>query len=438
MPRDAADLMPEVRAHLEALVRIPSVSADPARAEDVRATADYLRDLYASAGMESRLLEIDGAHPAVLASLPAPEGAPTVLLYAHHDVQPTGPLEEWESDPFEPTEREGRLYGRGTVDDKWGAVVHWASVMAYGSEPPVGIRILVEGEEETGSENLPRFLAAYADELRADACVLADSGNWALGTPSLTTSLRGLVDAVVEVRTLNHALHSGVYGGAIPDALTVLCRLLATLHDEDGNPTVGDRVVAEPSPVDIDDQRLRAEAGVLEGVQMIGSGGLTERMWTRPAVSVIGIDAPSVADAINQLVPVARAKVSMRIAPGDDAKRALDDLVSHLEANTPWGAKVSVKAGAAGGSFEVDTTTPAARAMHEAMRAAWDTEPVDIGMGGSIPFVAAFAETFPDASLLLTGCVDPQARLHSTNESIDLAELQRALTAQIGFLERMA
>ncbi|MFP5225385.1 MAG: dipeptidase [Actinomycetota bacterium] len=438
MPRDAADLMPEVRAHLEALVKIPSVSADPGRAEDVRASANYLRDLYASAGMDSRLLEIDGAHPAVLASVPAPEGAPTVLLYAHHDVQPPGPLEEWESDPFEPTERNGRLYGRGTVDDKWGAIAHWATISAYDSKPPVGVRILVEGEEETGSENLPRFLEAYADELRADACVLADSGNWALGTPSLTTSLRGLVDAVVEVRTLDHALHSGVYGGAIPDALTVLCRLLATLHDESGNPTVGDRVIGKPSPVDMDEQRLRAEAGVLEGVQMIGSGSLTERMWTRPAVSIIGIDAPSVADAINQLVPVARAKVSMRIAPGDDATRALDELVKHLEAHTPWGAKVSVKRGAAGGSFTVDTTTPAAKAMHDAMRAAWGTDPVDIGMGGSIPFVAAFAETFPDASLLLTGCVDPQARLHSTNESIDLAELERALTAQIGFLERMA
>lgn len=438
MPRTVDDLFPEVRAHLDALIRIPSVSADPARAGDVRATAEYLRDLYASAGMAARLLEIEGAHPAVLATLPAPDGAPTVLLYAHHDVQPTGPIEEWRSPPFEPTERDGRLYARGAVDDKWGAVAHWASVTAFDGAPPVGITILVEGEEETGSEHLPAFLAAYADELRADAVILADSGNWELGTPSLTTSLRGLVDAVVEVRTLDHALHSGMYGGPVPDALTALCRLLATLHDDAGTPAVGARVAHDDGALAIDEARLRAEAGLLEGVALTGVGELTARMWTRPAISVIGIDAPSVADSINQLVPVARAKVSMRIAPGDDALRAMSELCAHLEAHAPWGARVTVTPGSAGGSYAIDTDTHASHAMRAAMREAWAAEPADIGVGGSIPFVAAFAETFPDAALLLTGCVDPQARLHSTNESIDLEELRRAITAEIGFLARMA
>lgn len=438
MPRSAEDLFPEVRAHLDELIRIPSISADPVHAEDVRRTAMVLCDLYASAGMDSRLLEIEGAHPAVLARIPAPDGAPTVLLYAHHDVQPTGPLEEWESDPFEPTERNGRLYARGAVDDKWGAVAHWASVAAYDGRPPVGVTILVEGEEETGSQNLPAFLETYRDELRADAVVLADSGNWDLGTPSLTTSLRGLVDVVVEIRTLDHALHSGMYGGAVPDALTALCRLLATLHDDDGRVRVGERVATDEATIELGEQRLRAEAGLLEGVRFIGEGSLASRIWTRPAASVVGIDAPSVADAINQLVPVARAKVSMRIAPGDDAQSALRDLRAHLEANAPWGVKVTAIEGAAGGAFTVDTSSTASEAMREALRAAWGTEPVDIGVGGSIPFVAAFQETFPEASLLLTGCVDPQARLHSTNESIDLGELRHAITAQIGFLERMA
>lgn len=438
MPRSVEDLLPEVRAHLEALIRIPSISADPARAGDVRRSAEYLRDLYASAGMQSRLLEIEGAHPAVLARTPAPVGAPTVLLYAHHDVQPTGPLDEWMSPPFEPTERDGRLYARGSVDDKWGAVAHWASVVAFDGRPPVGVTILVEGEEETGSEHLPAFLEAYAEELRADAVVLADSGNWERGTPSLTTSLRGIVDAIVEVRTLDHALHSGMYGGPIPDALTALCRLLATLHDDAGTPRVGVRVAHDDGALALDEAKLRAEAGVVDGVQLTGVGALTARMWTRPAVSVVGIDAPSVADAINQLVPVARAKISMRVAPGDDAVQALADLVTHLQENAPWGASVTVTPGAAGGSYAVDTNTHASNAMRAAMREAWEAEPVDIGVGGSIPFVAAFAETFPEAALLLTGCVDPQARLHSTNESIDLEELRRALQAQIGFLSRMA
>jgi acetylornithine deacetylase/succinyl-diaminopimelate desuccinylase-like protein len=398
----------------------------------------FLRDWYASLGMQADLLEIEGAHPAVLATLPAPPGAPTVLLYAHHDVQPTGPLEEWTTPPFEPTERNGRLHGRGTVDDKWGVVAHGTIVRAFDGHPPVGVTILVEGEEETGSANLPAFLAAYADRMRADAVILADSGNWKLGTPSLTTSLRGLVDAIVEVRTLEHALHSGMYGGAIPDALTTLCRLLATLQDANGNVAVGARIATDVGALDLDEPTLRRDGGVRDGVELIGTGSLTSRMWTRPAISVVGIDAPSVADAINQLVPVARAKVSMRIAPGDSERAALDDLVEHLRAHAPWGAEVRVTPGAAGGAYAIDTSTRFHDAMRDGMRASWGAEPVDIGVGGSIPFVAAFAEMFPDAALLLTGCVDPDARLHSTNESLDLTEFARAIEAEARFLAALA
>lgn len=431
-------LLDDARTTLEKLVRIPSISADPAHAGDVRASATHLTQWYRSLGMHAQLLEIDGAHPAVLASVDGPAGAPTVLLYAHHDVQPVGPLEEWVTPPFEPTERDGRLYGRGTVDDKWGAVAHGTVVRAFDGTPPVNVKILVEGEEETGSANLPAFLSNYTDALRADAVVLADSGNWQLGTPSLTTSLRGLVDATVEVRTLEHALHSGMYGGAIPDALTTLCRLLATLHDANGNVAVGARIAHDAGVLDLEEAILRRDAAIRDGVELIGEGPLTARMWTRPAVSVVGIDAPSVADAINQLVPVARAKVSMRIAPGDDEQRALDELVEHLRVHAPWGAEVRVTPGAAGGAYALDTSTRFHAAMREAMRASWDNEPVDIGVGGSIPFVAAFAEIYPDAALLLTGCVDPDARLHSTNESLDLTEFARAIEAEARWLELIA
>lgn len=428
-------LLGDARITLDALVRIPSISADPASAGEVRRSATFLRDWYSSLGLRSELLEIDGAHPAVFASIDGPAGAPTVLLYAHHDVQPTGPIEEWRSPPFEPTERDGRLYGRGTVDDKWGAIAHGTIVRAFDGAPPVNVKIIVEGEEEIGSPNLPAFLTTFTERLRADAVILADSGNWQLGTPSLTTSLRGLVDAIVEVRTLDHALHSGMYGGAIPDALTTLCRLLATLHDANGNVAVGARTTSDDGALAIDEAMLRAEAGIRDGVELIGSGPITARMWTRPAISIVGIDAPSVADAINQLIPVARAKVSMRIAPGDDERRAIDELVAHLRGHAPWGAEVHVTPVSAGGAYALDTTTRFHDAMRSSMKEAWGTEPVDIGVGGSIPFVAAFAETFPDAALLLTGCVDPDARLHSTNESLDLGEFAHAIEAEARFLE---
>lgn len=428
-------LLSDARTTLDALVRIPSISADPSSTGEVRRSATLLRDWYATLGMRAELLEIDGAHPAVFASIDGPSGAPTVLLYAHHDVQPTGPLDEWRTPPFEPTEQDGRLYGRGTVDDKWGAVAHGMIVRAFDGAPPVNVKIIVEGEEEIGSPNLPAFLATFTEQLRADAVILADSGNWQLGAPSLTTSLRGLVDAIVEVRTLDHALHSGMYGGAIPDALTTLCRLLATLHDANGNVAVGARTTSDAGALVLDEARLRHEAGIRDGVELIGEGSITARMWTRPAVSIVGIDAPSVADAINQLIPVARAKVSMRIAPGDDAARALDELIAHLRAHVPWGAEVRVTPVSAGGAYALDATTPFHDAMRAAMKESWGSDPVDIGVGGSIPFVAAFAETYPSAALLLTGCVDPEARLHSTNESLDLAEFAHAIEAEARFLE---
>lgn len=432
------ELFEESLEQLRSLVRIPSVSADPTRAGEVRAAAEAIAQLYDGAGMETRLLEVEGAHPAVLATIPPPKGAPTVLLYAHHDVQPTGPLDEWVSPPFEPTERDGRLYGRGTVDDKWGAIAHLTAVRAFNGEPPVGVTILVEGEEEIGSPNLGRFLSEYGDHLRADAVVLADSSNWELGTPSITTSLRGLVEAYVEVRTIETALHSGMYGGPVPDALSALCRLLASLQDDSGTPTVGERVAFEGSGPQMSEASLRRDAGMLEGVQLTGAGSISGRLWTRPSINVVGIDAPSVADAINQLIPVARAKISMRIAPGDDKAVAYEELKAHLLQNVPWGARIEVTPGSGGDAFQLDPSSRFHEAMRSAMRESWKTEPVDIGVGGSIPFVAAFADAFPQAALLLTGCVDPAAKLHSTNESLDLGEFRRAIEAEIGFLAAIA
>lgn len=426
--------MPETRATLEDLVRIPSVSADPARVGNVRRSAGAVRDLLSGLGFDARLLELEGCHPAVVGTMPGPAGAPTVLLYAHHDVQPPGPAELWTGDPFRPDERDGRLYGRGAADDKAGVVVHAAAVRAWEARPPVGVTVFVEGEEETGSEHLEAFLGAHRDLLRADAVVLADSGNWRVGQPALTTSLRGLVDCVVEVRVLDHAVHSGMYGGPIPDALTALARTLGRLHDDSGSVAVPGLVAEEAEPLDLTEDELRAWAGVRPNVRLIGEGNLTSRLWTRPAIAVLGIDAPPVAEASNQLVASARAKVSLRIAPGDNPVRAMDALIRHLTAAAPWGVDVTVTPGAAGRPYRVAADGPVYDAARRAFADAWGVAPVDQGAGGSIPFVAAFADAYPDAALLLTGVEDPSSNAHSENESVDLGELERACLAEALFL----
>src|SRR5689334_23251276 len=237
--RDAlTETLPGARADLEALVRVPSISSDPAHASDVQAAADWVTRQARAAGAADVQVVAAGGAPAVVATWPAPAGAPTVLLYAHLDVQPTGALEDWSSPPFEPTERDGRLYGRGAADDKAGVLMHLAVLRAFGGRPPVGVVLFVEGEEEVGSPTLTALLAAHRDALRADVIVIADASNAAVDVPSFTTSLRGLVDVTVEVRLLDQPVHSGVWGGPVGDALTGLCRLLATLHDDLGDVAV--------------------------------------------------------------------------------------------------------------------------------------------------------------------------------------------------------
>jgi acetylornithine deacetylase/succinyl-diaminopimelate desuccinylase-like protein len=434
-----AQALPGVRADLEDLVRIQSVSADPARADEVRRSAEVTARLLHDAGLSVDIISSDGGRPAVLARKTAPPGKPTVLLYAHHDVQPEGSRSDWESDPFEPTEREDRLYGRGAADDKAGIAAHLAALRAHGPDLPVGVIVFVEGEEEVGSPSLDALLTTYADELAADVIVIADSANWEIGTPALTTSLRGLADCVVEVRTLDHAVHSGMWGGVVPDALTALCRLLATLHDTSGDVAVKGLMHGSAAALEYPADRLRAESGVADGVQLIGSGALVDRLWTKPAISVIALDATRVEDASNTLLPVARAKLSMRVAPGDDPRRALASLHEHLLAAAPWGAQVTVTDGETGEAFRVDASGPAYDAAREAFREAWDgTAPVDMGVGGSIPFIAAFAKRFPDAAILVTGVEDPDTRAHGANEGLHLGEFERVCLAEALLLRNLA
>ncbi len=437
--RRVSDVLPSVRQDLEALVRIPSVSALPAHAEDVRRSAEATAGLFRAEDFAVEILTVEGGAPAVVATKAAPDGAPTVLLYAHHDVQPVGDPADWHTEPFEPTERGDRLYARGAADDKAGIAAHLAAIRAYGDALPVGVTVLVEGEEEIGSPTLELFLAEHKDRLAADVIVIADSANWDIGVPSLTTSLRGLIDCVVEVRTLEHGVHSGMWGGVVPDALTALCRLVATLHDEEGNVAVEGLLSTEAADVDYPEERIRAEAGIAGGVQLFGSGTAVERLWTKPALAVIGVDATSIEDASNTLVPVARAKISVRIAPGDTTASAMAALVSHLESHAPWGAQVRVVEGDHGEPTKIDAAGPAYDAAREAFEEAWDgTPPVDMGVGGSIPFIAAFNDAFPDAAVLVTGVEDPDTRAHGANEGLHLAEFARVCLAETLLLRNLA
>jgi acetylornithine deacetylase/succinyl-diaminopimelate desuccinylase-like protein len=432
------DVLPSVRRDLENLVRIESVWADPERRPEVQRSAQAVADLLSQAGFPQVQIVAEGGAPAVIARYPAPPGAPTVLLYAHHDVQPEGDRSQWASPPFQPTERDGRLYGRGSADDKAGIATHSAAFRAHAGRPPVGVTVFVEGEEESGSPSLGRLLAAHRDALAADVIVIADSDNWSVEVPALTVSLRGLADCVVEVATLDHGLHSGLWGGVVPDALSVLVRLLASLHDDDGNVAVAGLHESTAGPVDYPPERARAESGLLDGVSEIGSGSAPQRLWAKPAITVIGIDTTSIAASSNTLIPRARAKVSMRVAPGGDAAAHLEALRAHLEQHAPWGAQVTVTPGDIGQPYAIDASGPVYDAARAAFRQAWGTEPVEMGMGGSIPFVAEFANAFPKAQILVTGVEDPATQAHSINESLHLGVLERAATAEALLLANLA
>lgn len=437
------ELMPQVRADLERLVRIPSVSAPAFDQDQVQASADLVAELLRGAGLsevEQLRVTVDGysGAPAVIGRRPAPEGAPTVMLYAHHDVQPPGADADWDTPPFEPTERDGRLYGRGAADDKAGVMAHVAALRALGDELGVGVVVFVEGEEEIGSPTFGAFLAEYREQLAADVIVIADSVNWRVGVPGLTTTLRGLVDGTITVRTLDHAVHSGMYGGPVPDAMLATVRLLDSFWDEQGDLAIKGLVGAEGEQLDYPEADLRADAGLLDGVELIGTGSLTSRMWTRPALSIIGIDAPSVAAASNTLLPVVRVKFSLRIAPGQDPAAALEAIRDHVAAQAPFGAKVELTQGEAGHSFAANVDGPVYATARWALERAWGAAPVQIGIGGSIPFIAELVEVYPEATVLVTGVEDPDSRAHGANESLHLGEFERACLAEALLLAALA
>lgn len=440
---------PSTIADLTDLVRIPSVSwaaFDPEHvARSAEAVADLVRGLDVFDVVDIRRAPIgEGAElgqPAVVARRAPRNGRPTVLLYAHHDVQPPGRDEDWESSPFEPTLRGDRLYGRGAADDKAGVMAHVAAIRALvdvlGTDLDLGIALFIEGEEEFGSRSFSAFLRENRELLEADAIVVADSNNWDVDTPALTVALRGNVTFRLTVSTLAHASHSGMFGGAVPDAMLATIRLLATLHDEDGAVAVAGLASADLDTPPYDEAQLRAETGLLDGVAPIGRGSILSRIWAQPSITVTGIDAPTVANASNTLIPRVAVRVSARIAPGQDAEAALAALRAHLLAHAPFGAHVELDDIDTGQPFLVDTTGWAVAEAKAAMAEAWGADPIDIGVGGSIPFIAELVEEFPRAQILVTGVEDPDSRAHSPNESLHLGVFRRAVLAEAALLARL-
>jgi acetylornithine deacetylase/succinyl-diaminopimelate desuccinylase-like protein len=429
------------------LVAIPSIAWDGMDPAPVAASAEKVASLLREAGIEDvRLLSAtttDGVQgrTAVVARRPAAPGMPTVLMYAHHDVQPIGDESLWDTPPFQATERDGRLYGRGAADDKAGIMVHVGALRAVqevAAAEGLGLTYFIEGEEEAGSPSFSAFLDEYKDLLAADVIVVADSGNWKVGEPALTSSLRGMTAGVFEVRVLDHAVHSGMYGGPLLDAPTVAARLISTLHDERGNVAVKGLVRNARAEVDYPEADFRADAGVLDGVRLAGEGSVADRLWNGPAISVIGLDVTSVALSSNTLVPVCRGKVSVRVAPGQDPADAARAMEEHFAAQDILGAHISYRTTEMGPAYEADLEGTAEQTEMWALGEAWGTPAVHMGTGGSIPFVADLTAHFPNAQILITGVEDPDSRAHSANESLHLGDFDNAVLAEALLLTGLA
>ncbi|MFD7452127.1 dipeptidase [Kitasatospora sp. NPDC059827] len=438
-------LMDRARTDLAELVAFQSV-ADPRQfpVEECQKAAHWVAEAFAAEGLTGiRLLDTPDGTQSVYGELPGPEGAPTVLLYSHYDVQP--PLDEsgWDSPAFELTERDGRWYGRGAADCKGNILMHLTALRAlrqvYGDDYPVGLKIIVEGSEEQGTGGLERYAEAHPELLTADAIVIGDTGNFAAGLPTVTASLRGMTVVEASVTTLAGNLHSGAFGGAAPDALQSLIKVLASLHDENGDVAVAGLAADQTwEGVQYPEEQFRADAKVLDGVALTGTGSISDRLWARPSVTVLGIDAPPVIGATSSVQAAAKALISLRVPPGTDTGAAQDALVAHLEAQVPLGARLTLQRHGNGAPFRADTTGPAYEAMGEAMAEAFGTAMVAAGEGGSIPLCNTLRSLYPQAEIVLVGVEDPTTQIHAVNESVDPQELERMALTEALFLRRYA
>jgi len=438
-------LMPRALDDLAALVAIPSVADERVqpRSECVRA-AQWVADAFRAEGVEDARLERtpDGSD-VVIGHVPGPDGAPTVLLYAHYDVQPPLDDDAWVSPPFELTERDGRLYGRGAADCKGNIVAHLTALRALralgGGTFPVGIRIVIEGSEEQGTGGLDDWVREHPGELTADAMLICDTGNAALGVPTLTVALRGASNVVVTVESMRSEVHSGMFGGAAPDALAALVAMLATLRDEKGDTTIrGLDATQTWDGVQYEPDAFRRDAGVLDGVGLLGSGSVADQLWARPAVTILGIDAPKVVGSSAAIQPKAAARLNLRVPPGTDTAAAVAALEDHLRAVAPWGVHVTLEHDTPGQPFQARTEGVVFDTLSQALADAFDADSTTTaGQGGSIPLCNVLEASYPDAEIVLLGVEEPACLIHAPNESVDPHELERIAVGEALFLARL-
>jgi acetylornithine deacetylase/succinyl-diaminopimelate desuccinylase-like protein len=433
--RQIHDDMPRVLDDLASLVAIPSVGYAGYDPTNVRASAERTRDILRDSGVDADLLEIDGGHPAVFGS--AGGAGTTALLYAHHDVQPAADPDAWVTPPFSPTVRDGRMFGRGTADDKCGIAIHAAALRALRKDGgfPCAVKVVVEGEEECSTEHLPDLVRGHGDLLRSDVAVIADGGNYRTGVPTIGTSIRGATHVTVQVDVLPIAQHSGVFGGPLPDAVMALSRMLASLHDDDGELRVEGLHAFRWPGTQVPEDEFREESHVFPEIQLLGSGTIADRTLSKASINVLALEAPRVDEVANQIVPTARAVVGLRMAPGEDYAGAVDKLMAHLRAAAPWGVHVSMEALEPGAGYIVDASTPTYKAATTALSTAFDHKVVEMGSGGSIPLVPMLADIFPGIEVLIWGASDHRSNIHSIDESVDVGDLERMIVGEALFLQ---
>lgn len=431
-------LMPQLTSELVRLSRIPSISEPGFPAGPVHEASAVVVELLRSAGLRNvGTLDLPDTHPIVTGEIPAPAGAPTVLLYGHYDVVPPGDESKWDSPPFEPVERDGALYGRGVSDSKANVLAHVGALRAFDGRPPVGIKVVIEGQEEVGSA-LNTYPPRDPERFRCDAMLIADMGSVRPGVPTLTVALRGTATVTIAVRTLGGPKHSGQYGGAAPDALLTLLHALTTLHDEKGDVAVAGLRREEWSGASFTEEEFRELAEVRNGLPLFGTGSLGSRLWTGPAITVTGIDVLPVDEAVNAVVPSARARINLRVHPEQDADEACEALVRHLGALRPFGIPIDVERGATGNGLAAKTSGPAYDAMRAALSSAWGGDVASVATGGSIPLVNALQEAVPQAEVLLFGATDGFSNIHAPNERVRLDEFRNTVVAEAAFFREYA
>lgn len=422
------------------MVAIPSVSSQPDR-EPIERSANAVATLFENLGLETSVLSEEDQNgkmgmPAVLARKIVDPNAPTVLLYAHHDVQPAGPLQRWKTDPFKATLKDGRLYGRGASDDGAGIITHFGALSVLGEDLPVNVVCYIEGEEEIGSPSFRNFLQTHRDKLDADVIVVCDSNNWRAGHPALTTSLRGVATIEVKLKVLDSALHSGAYGGPIIDAVSCGAILISRLFNPDGSVAVPGLGGSHSAQVDYPEETFRSDARLVDSYQLAGKGDLAARLWYQPALAVIGWDQRSVSEAANAIQPETTFQLSLRVAPGMDAQESAEKLVAFLDEQVPFGAEIKTAILESGPSYQAEHSE-AREIMQWALKESWQVDPVDIGCGGAIPMTADFKAVFPHAQVLITGVEDPLTNAHSENESQDINDLKNAICAEALLLAKL-